>query len=720
MNNLKLELENCYGIRKLEENLDFSQTRAVAIYAPNGAMKTSLAETFRDIAQSRATVDRIFPDRPTKRVVVDEAGNALDENSVVVIKSYEDVIPNEKTSLLLVNSELRLELEKLLKGVQSAEEGLAKSLRKVSGSKRIEREISATFTKSDNQFIKALTRVKEEVAKQEGAPFKDVPYERIFDAKTLAFLSSGEFTGAVEAYVKSYNALIDKSKYFHRGVFNYYNASTIAKNLADNGFFKAKHTVKLNGSDAVEINDVKQLEQIIQAEKDSITNDAELRKKYGAIEKGLNKNQELRDLQNYLAENEHLLPYLANIEEFREEVLKSYLKSCFDQVQTLLQLVEETDGRRQEIEQAARSEQTQWQEVIATFNDRFSVPFRLEVENLVAVILGLERAPRLGFTFVDGDEEVPVEKAKLMAALSTGETKAFYILNILFDIQVRMKSGQHALFVIDDIADSFDYKNKYAIIEYLRDTAEHPMFRQIVLTHNFDFFRTACSRYVGRQNCFMATKTKDKVILQESYGVKNVFEFWKSRFYVSDAIAVATIPFIRNVAEYTMGQDSNAYLQLTKMLHVQPDSSQLTLGDLDFQFNTILGKQGAHANREANLFDYIFNVANACVDAPEGVNFENKIVLSIAIRLAAEQLMISRLNDQAAVAALTGNQTGALSDLYRTRFPDDSETNALLRQVLLMTPESIHLNSFMYEPIVDMSDEHLRRLYAKIKAAMQG
>jgi hypothetical protein len=31
-------------------------------------------------------------------------------------------------------------------------------------------------------------------------------------------------------------------------------------------------------------------------------------------------------------------------------------------------------------------------------------------------------------------------------------------------------------------------------------------------------------------------------------------------------------------------------------------------------------------------------------------------------------------------------------------------------------PENIHLNSFMYEPIVDMSDAHLRDLYRRVKA----
>jgi hypothetical protein len=31
-----------------------------------------------------------------------------------------------------------------------------------------------------------------------------------------------------------------------------------------------------------------------------------------------------------------------------------------------------------------------------------------------------------------------------------------------------------------------------------------------------------------------------------------------------------------------------------------------------------------------------------------------------------------------------------------------------------MTPENIHVNSFMYEPILDMSNIHLKSLYEKI------
>ncbi|MFO0704840.1 MAG: hypothetical protein U0517_02585 [Candidatus Andersenbacteria bacterium] len=64
---------------------------------------------------------------------------------------------------------------------------------------------------------------------------------------------------------------------------------------------------------------------------------------------------------------------------------------------------------------------------------------------------------------------------------------ALYILNIIFEIRARKKANQKTLLIVDDIADSFDYKNKYAIVEYLKDISEDDNFFQIILTHNFDF-----------------------------------------------------------------------------------------------------------------------------------------------------------------------------------------------------------------------------------------
>ena len=49
-------------------------------------------------------------------------------------------------------------------------------------------------------------------------------------------------------------------------------------------------------------------------------------------------------------------------------------------------------------------------------------------------------------------------------------------------------------------------------------------------------------------------------------------------------------------------------------------------------------------------------------------------------------------------------------------FPAEASAANVVQRVVLITPENIHLNSFMYEPILDMSDEHLRKLYAAVQA----
>jgi wobble nucleotide-excising tRNase len=82
-----------------------------------------------------------------------------------------------------------------------------------------------------------------------------------------------------------------------------------------------------------------------------------------------------------------------------------------------------------------------------------------------------------------------VNKEELLRVLSQGERRALYILNIIFEIRARKKADQKTLLIIDDVADSFDYKNKYAIVEYLKEISEDENFFQIILTHNFDFLK---------------------------------------------------------------------------------------------------------------------------------------------------------------------------------------------------------------------------------------
>lgn len=717
MKTVSIDLENCYGIKKLQAEFDFSKAKACAVYAPNGSMKSSLAQTFQDVADGVASKDRIFPARACRREIKDEAGADLPKEGVLVVRPYDEVLGHSpKTSTLLVNPALRQEYEALHADIDAAKETLLKALKEQSGSRRdIEKELSSTFTARDDQFYVALNRIKDEIAALPDAPLATVTYDVVFDDKVLALLATDEAKAAIQDYIKKYNELLAASTYFKKGTFNYYNAATVAKQLADNGFFEAKHSVTLNADAKLEITSQKELEELIAKEKDAISNDEELKRKFAKLDKLIQRNVTVRDFEAYLLNHEELLVRLGNVPAFKEDVWKSYLKVRLEPFQDLLNKYQAAQTRRKEIEEQAAKERTQWEEVIDMFNDRFFVPFKLEAVNRLSVILGQEPMLSLDFTFEDGTDKAAVDRSSLMQALSTGEKKAFYVLNILFEIEVRKKAQQETLIIVDDIADSFDYKNKYAIIQYLMDIAEDPHFKQIILTHNFDFYRTIQSRFVRYPDCFMASKTAAGLVLEQAAGIQNVFvKDWKPNFAAEPKKKIACIPFMRNLIEYTKDAADPDFVKLTSLLHWKADSDQITISDLDVIFNRLFGQNVASAEGAKTVIALIEDEASGCLKAAEGINFENKIVLAMSIRLIAERFMVKRINDPAFVAGIDSNQTPKLLKKFRELFSTELKTLRILQRVALMTPENIHLNSFMYEPILDMSDGHLRKLYGEV------
>jgi len=717
MDRVTIDLTHCYGIKELKKDFDFSESRVYAIYAPNGVMKSSLAQTFQDAADEKDSEDRIFPTRKTSRKITDEDGEEIVGERLLVVLPYDaEYGPTEKTSTLLVDAKLRKEYEQLHVTIDEAKATLLRAVREQATSKsNFENEISSAFTKGDD-FEVAVTRIKDELEKQKDTLFADVKYDIIFNEKVLKALDTQNLKDAVEDYIRRYNELLTASTYFKKGTFDYYNAGQIAKSLADNGFFNALHTVNLKASNgALEINTQKELEDVIAEEKKAILEDEELRKKFDDVAKQLQKNAELRNFCQYLQDNEALLSKMNNLAKFKEDVLKSYLKANHSLYLDLMAKYAAAAKRKKGIEAEAQKQQTHWEEVIAIFNDRFFVPFELAAKNRIEVMLGNDPIIDLGFTYVDGEDSVNVEKPELLKVLSTGERKALYVLNVIFEIRRRNKAQLETLVVIDDIADSFDYQNKYAIVQYLNDISEDGHFKLIIMTHNFDFFRTIEGRFVRYPNCLMASKNEQGISLAQATGIRNVFaNDWKLNFFNDSKKKIASIPFLRNLVEMTTGEDDPNYRQLTSMLHLKDDTSKTTVGQLDDIYNSICRTTGASDNASTLVCDLIKAEAAACLTVGSGLNLENKIVLAVAVRLAAEQFMVGKIQDNEYLAEIAANQTQALIRKFKELFSGESATIKILDRVALMTPENIHVNSFMYEPIVDMSDEHLKKLYSDV------
>ncbi len=717
MNRVKIDLANCYGIKKLQYTFDFNQGPVYAIYAPNGVMKSSLMQTFRAISEGATPEDRIFKTRKSKFVILDETGGPLKPASIFTVRNYDEEFSAAKeTARILVNDKLRKDWEALEGSISKAKDALIKGIREQSNSKRdFGQEISSLLTNDDNiqtALQTALTRIKDEIATESGA-LAYVHYELLFDDRIVQFFEKNkDARAAIDDYVHRLNELLAASQFFRKGTFDYYNAAMIAEALTKHGFFAASHTITLNSAKKkVPISNQKELEAVIEEEKKAIFNDPDLQVKFNKFSGFLWKNETLRDFQAYLLEHEELLPRLQNIRKFKEDVIKSYIKANVVLYNDLLVQYEDTANRKEEITAQAVKEITQWETAVKIFQERFVVPFDLEIQNKPGAVLGYA-PPTLSFTYRDGTERAPIEEKALMSALSTGERKAFYILNIIFAVEARIKDGVETLIVIDDLADSFDYQNKYAIIEYLNDQKETGLFKHIIMTHNFDFFRTINLRFVENYtHCLMARKEDTGIVLEQGKGIRDVFlNDLRDEFYTDARKRIACMPFMMNVVEMMNDINNPMYVKLTSLLHWKSDTASITEADLDGYYNGIFNKQGKSTNGTQSVVKLIHKEAEKCKKAPAGVNFENKIVLAIATRLAAEKYMVDKLNDPKIYDDMPFNQTHALLQKYKKHGGNNGDI-AILSKVALMTPENIHLNSFMYEPIIDMSDDALRKLY---------
>ena len=129
MEKLRIRLKNCFGIRYLDETVDFNGKNAVVIYAPNGTMKTSFANTFKAIEKNTEPRDRLNPDAETICEVIKSCGSRPVSDEVLVIDSETSaagsgLLPNSRNNILVASSELRQQYEEKTVELREAQQRL--------------------------------------------------------------------------------------------------------------------------------------------------------------------------------------------------------------------------------------------------------------------------------------------------------------------------------------------------------------------------------------------------------------------------------------------------------------------------------------------------------------------------------------------------------------------------------------------------------------------
>lgn len=739
MQKLSISFKHCYGITELSHTFDFSNKNTVIIYAPNGAMKTSFAKTFKDLSIGAASKDEIFTDRITERIIKDESGNDLDPNEIFVIEPYnQEFSGTEKISTLLATKDIKEKYDQLHKELDIQKANFITKLKGISSSTDCESELMSTFVdESIVDFWTLIVSIEPELnTKYHKYEFR---YNDVFDPKNKVRDFIEKHKDSLEDYITKYDDLISTSDFFNKSLntFGTYQAQEIGKSIKDDSFFQAGHKLGLKNGKTV--SSKKEYDEIFDTEISRVVNDPALKKIFSSIEKSLNANSELRTFKTVVEQDNLLLLKIKNFEQFKKEVWYGYLGELKTEISELISNYHKNKNEIDKILETARAQTTEWENSIREFNDRFiNMPFKLKLKNREDVILKTE-SPNIELLFkedISGLEKA-VPKEELLHVLSQGERRALYLLNIIFEIQARRKTNQKTLFIIDDIADSFDYKNKYAIIEYLREMSEIPFFYQIIMTHNFDFFRSVHGRIITNsymQNSMVVIRGNNIRIESIAYkGLINPFQNWKQNVNKQleletnleiKAYLIALIPFIRNLIEYSHGTKSEQYMLLTHLLHIKEANTENPelLGTNDISYNDIIDIYKIYIPKisidsgEEKIIDDVFNIASEIVkENSHPLDIKTKVIISMAIRLKTELFLLRRLESFKELLKFKSNQTVELIKTFKEKFVNEKDVINVMDQVNLITPENIHLNSFMYEPILDMGDDHLKCLYQKVE-----
>lgn len=721
MNKLKVNLKNCFGIGKFDEEFDFTTSTTILIYAPNGTMKTSFANTFELIAKDDSKnlpCDRIYNSRVTEfEITKDDV--RIEPIKILVVNaedSYFDA--SNKVTTFLASKELKKKYDDIYFELNNRKKEFIKKLKVVSKSSDCEVEFTKTFTSehSESFFELLLNQIKNLKIKFEEIEFR---YNDVFDKKGNVKKFLNKHQDILDQYINNYKNLISESRLFKKSTdnsFGTYQVNEIIKSIEDDSFFEAGHKFVLG--DGTEINNSEKLKNIVQEEIEKLLQDEELKKIFEKVDKAIGANVELRSFKAIIEKNNLLLVNLSDYEKYRKEVWINYLSQIKEEAEGLSSYYSKKKEELNTLISKAKEESNLWIKITNTFNSRFYVPFKVVIVNQEDVILKQEAANLEFEYFENNTNPVKQKKDELLEILSKGEQRAYYILQLLFEIESRKLSSEYNLLIFDDIADSFDYKNKYAIIEYLKDLHHSSNFRSIILTHNFDFYRTVASRLeLPGNSVFMTTKSDNKEIkLHRGEYRKNVFDYFISNFS-KPKIFLSLIAFVRNLVEYSESDKCKDYLMLTSCLHIKENTNSILVGEiLDTYKNRLVKlKDKSIKFGEKKYIEFIYKVAQEITEEMDinEILLENKIVLAIAIRLKAEEYMISRLNNLD-LTEISSNQTKFLYEKY-CNANKESQALPILDKVNLITPENIHINAFMYEPLIDMSIYHLKKLYCDVK-----
>ena len=718
MEKIGFNAEHAYGIGKLNREFDTSTHRGISLYAPNGTCKTSLLKAIQDYAKGDNAKDLFFQNRESLFEINFTPPNSISKQNVYCFESMQSLENMDFfDSDLLASPLIKEKFVDTLKDLEKTKTDLLLNLRNYLANKSVKtfqmnnvENLITRFGEGDDFF----TRLKHIV--QEASEI--IVPEYISNSKMASILSNDnkillEKQGVQQGiadYANTQKKLVSESGIFDEN-FTFTSAESFLASLKKAAFFEAGHKVVLHNhktGDSFTFASFPELQKHIKQELLTIASSPEITTQFEKVEKSLGTTAKAEKLRLLLKENQEIVPYLNDVSNLEKIYLFAAIKDQEKLAQMLLEKHTESQEALKKLQKEIASEKTAWHKALGVFQARFRVPFEMKIENREDVLLK-EETPRVAFYF----EGHQIQRNTLLPNLSTGERKAMYMLNIIFEMDRVLSQGEDTLLVFDDIVDSFDYANKYAFIEYLRDFMLNSNVYIILLTHNYDFFRTVTSRIeqFHRKNCQLIECDDQHVMTFEVAEniSKNLLSNWKNELDHEHTL-IATIPMVRELVAIAKGSGHPDYSTLSNILHGRPEGDSLCFNDISAIYEKYWECDSLKDDHR-KINNLIIEECSQIASNETRIKMVQKITLSIGTRIQIERYIKTVYASHNEV--LPEEKTlGKLVQKFKERFVSEYDSNAeVIEQALIMVPENIHINAFMYEPLVDIGSNRFKKLY---------
>lgn len=695
------EMENAYGIENLSVNYNNDKILYQSlIYSRNGTFKTSFSKTLNNLTKGNIEDirDRLT-DKPAsiKIEFIKEDGTTTENDyekrfivfSREVMEDSNTGISNhnQELSLLTIDKESKDKLNELMtKSTEKIKDSLKDKLRKAGVN--VDRSISLLINKEfDNLNINDLQIIVEQVDKVEECDISKINLKNLFQ-KAYDPIDGEKFKEAANSYVEIFNKRLNEELFDEE--FNDSNCLVFLDGIKKNNYLseEKKRGIILKGIEYYKYDDI---EKVFKEAIKNIAEDSSVLAANRELIKAMGTSVEAKKLQKQFNDDPLLINQLAL---GKTTIIKIALKQQELETDQFKELIRVTKEEYSKIIDEAKDKKSDFENAIDIYKNRFKPIFDVSISNRTESLLG-EKVPILCFRH-ERNKDKEMSETEIKSILSSGEKTALNIIS--FIVEYEANKTDSPIIILDDIVETFDYANRHAFIEYINDLVKENV-SVIILTHNYEFYRTLKSRIPNLDN-LVAYSNKGKVYIEENrkinVDIEKVFEINNINQFIY------AIPYMREIK--TMLKEDTTILD--NCLHYKRDTKNLVISSITREFPQI----SFNDNQNDNYLSLLYELADK-VNTSNPYDIIPKTILSIACRLKIEEKIIG--DNFELINDIESNQTAQLKDIYGDILT--TKVLNLIEKVQISTPEFIHCNSFMYEPLIDIEGTYLLELYKEIR-----